>query len=61
MEIKIQNLKNSGRKMFKIVENGSKIVVPGLCQTISRRKVLEDGFEDGGDGNQNPKFEKFGT
>jgi len=47
--------------MFKIVENGFNIVVPGLCLMISSRKVLEDGFEDGGDGTQNPKFEKTGT
>jgi len=33
----------------EIVENGFNIVVLDLCLTISRWKVLEDGFEDGDD------------
>jgi len=47
--------------MIKIVKNGSNIVVPSLCLMICSRKVLEEVFEDGGNGNKNPKFEKFGT
>jgi len=61
MELKIQNFKNPGQKVAEIVENGFNIVVPGLCLMISSWKVLEDGFEDGVDGTQNPKFQKSGT
>jgi len=50
MELKIQNFKNPGQKVVEIVVNGSNIEIPGLCLTISSWKVLEDGFEDGGDG-----------
>jgi len=47
------------------VENGPNIVVPGLCLMISSRKVLADGFEDGGDSpirlHVFSKFQKSGT
>jgi len=61
MELKIQNFKNPGQKVADIVENGFNIVVPGLCLMISGWKVLEDGFEDGVDVTQNPKFQNSGT
>jgi len=65
MELKIQNFKIPGQKVVEIVENCSNIVVPGLCLMISSWKVLEDGFEDGGDSpirlHVFSKFQKSGT